>query len=349
MIGILEGMAEATAGISKGYFGNLSDTLQKRVPFIRAGYGLSAISKPMMGILIAPLWIFAARVMDRVGKGLRTGARDAMLSDESARENKAKVFGFHRSLDTLGAAIGPLLAMLFLWLYPEQYRWLFILAFIPGLVAVALSFLLKDKPATLPVQRSSPSFFAFLSYWKKAPVAYRHLVIGLLAFMLFNSSDAFILLLIKDKGFSDTALIGFYVFYNVAYALLSYPAGVMADKIGMRVVLLAGLMFFAIVYGTLSFANSLGVLALVFFLYAMYAAAVEGISKALITNIAAEKDAATAIGFFTGFGSIVTLLSSTLAGILWIAFSPRAVFLFSACGVILVVIYFVIIFRKEKS
>jgi len=349
MIGILEGMAEATAGISKGYFGNLSDTLRKRVPFIRAGYGLSALSKPMMGILIAPVWIFTARAMDRVGKGLRTGARDALLSDESSRENKAKVFGFHRSLDTLGAAIGPMLAMLFLLIYPEQYRWLFIIAFVPGLVAVALSFLLKDKPATLPTTSQYPSFFAFLSYWKKSPAAYKRLVIGLLAFALFNSSDAFILLLMKEKGFSDTMLIGFYVFYNVAYAILSYPVGAMADKIGLRIVLVAGLILFATVYGSLAFVNAFAIIVLIFFFYALYASAVEGISKALITNIAAEKDTATAIGFFTGFGSIITLLSSSIAGLLWIAFSPRAVFIFSACGVILVVIYFAFIFLKEST
>ena len=109
LIGILEGMAEATAGLSKGYFGNLSDHSGKRVPFIRWGYTLSALSKPMMGLLIAPVWIFMARAFDRIGKGLRTGARDALLSDEATKETKARVFGFHRAMDTLGAAIGPTL------------------------------------------------------------------------------------------------------------------------------------------------------------------------------------------------------------------------------------------------
>ena len=116
LIGILEGVAEATAGLSKGYFGKLSDASGKRVPFVQVGYALSTISKPMMAMFIYPLWIFFARTIDRLGKGIRTGARDALLSDEAPAEVKAKVFGFHRSMDTLGAAIGPSLALLYLCL-----------------------------------------------------------------------------------------------------------------------------------------------------------------------------------------------------------------------------------------
>jgi sugar phosphate permease len=108
LIGVLEGMAEATAGLSKGYFGKLSDISGRRVPFVQMGYALSAISKPMMALFTAPLWIVFARTLDRLGKGIRTGARDALLSDEATPETKAKVFGFHRSMDTFGAVIGPL-------------------------------------------------------------------------------------------------------------------------------------------------------------------------------------------------------------------------------------------------
>ena len=118
LIGILEGVAEATAGLSKGYFGNLSDVRKQRVPFVRSGYVMSAISKPLMAIFTAPVWIFFVRTLDRFGKGVRTSARDAMLSDETTPEHKGKVFGFHRSLDTVGAAIGPIVALVFLWFYP---------------------------------------------------------------------------------------------------------------------------------------------------------------------------------------------------------------------------------------
>ncbi|MGZ5286000.1 MAG: MFS transporter, partial [Flavisolibacter sp.] len=118
LIGILEGVAEATAGISKGYFGKLSDTSGRRVPFVQIGYAFSAISKPMMAAFIHPLWIFFTRTIDRFGKGIRTGARDAILSDEATPRTKAKVFGFHRSMDTLGAVLGPALALLYLYYNP---------------------------------------------------------------------------------------------------------------------------------------------------------------------------------------------------------------------------------------
>ena len=345
LIGILEGMAEATAGLSKGYFGNLSDRSGKRVPFIRWGYMLSALSKPMMGLLIAPVWIFMARAFDRIGKGLRTGARDALLSDEATKETKARVFGFHRSMDTLGAAIGPTLALLFLSFYPGQYRWMFILAIIPGIAAVSLILSFKGKRESRRLlQKVRTPIFGFLSYWKSSPGSYKVLVAGLLAFTLFNSSDAFLLLILKEKGFSDTALIGVYIFYNVSYALLSYPLGALADKIGLKIVLLGGLLLFVVVYGSIGFVSAPGLILVIFFLYGLYAAAVEGISKALITNIVDNKDTATAIGFYTGFGSLATLIASSLAGFIWMAFSPGILFLFSATGVFCVVIYLALVF-----
>ncbi len=120
LIGILEGVAEATAGLSKGYFGKRSDASGKRVPFVQAGYTLSAISKPMLAFFVYPLWIFFSRTIDRLGKGLRTGARDAILSDEAVAETKGKVFGFHRSMDTMGAVLGPLFALIYLILSPGK-------------------------------------------------------------------------------------------------------------------------------------------------------------------------------------------------------------------------------------
>jgi sugar phosphate permease len=186
LIGILEGVAEATAGLSKGYFGKLSDSTKKRVPFVQVGYALSAISKPMMAVFIFPIWIFFARTLDRIGKGIRTGARDALLSDEATPETKGKVFGFHRSMDTLGAVLGPALALLYLYFYPEDYKTLFYIAFLPGLLAIGATFYLKDKNKTIRTEQLKISFFSFLNYWKESPAKYRKLVVGLLAFTLFN-------------------------------------------------------------------------------------------------------------------------------------------------------------------
>jgi Sugar phosphate permease len=347
LIGLLEGLAEATAGISKGYFGNLSDKLGKRVPFIRLGYGFSAISKPMLAFWIHPLWVFGARTLDRLGKGLRTSARDALLSDEAKPENKGKVFGFHRSMDTLGAAIGPVVALVYLLFFPNQYKWLFIIAFFPGIIGVALTFSVKDKNKHQVIEKQSVSMFTYLKYWRVAKPEYKKLVIGLLFFTLFNSSDAFLLLSLKEKGFSDTSMIGFYIFYNLCYALLSYPMGMLADKIGLKRVLIFGLVLFAFVYGSISFVSATVWVGMVFFAYGLYASATEGISKALITNLSNAKDTATAVGFYSSFSSIFALLASTLGGILWFTFSSTTMFLASAIGVIVVVGYFFWVFRAS--
>ncbi len=229
LIGILEGVAEAAAGLSKGYFGNLSDNLGKRVPFVRIGYLLSAVSKPMMAVFIYPVWIFFARTVDRFGKGIRTGARDAILSHETTAENKGKVFGFHRGMDALGAVLGPLLALLYLYYNPADYKNLFLIAFIPGAAAVLFTFFLKDKKNESAESGKSIHFFSFLNYWKKSPKVYRKVVIGLLIFTLFNSSDVFLLLKLKETGITHSFILGIYFFYNLFFSSFSFPAGIIAD------------------------------------------------------------------------------------------------------------------------
>jgi len=338
LIGLLEGFAEATAGLSKGYFGNLSDKTGRRMPFVRFGYLLSAISKPMMAAFTWPWWIFTARTTDRLGKGIRTSARDALLSDETTRENKGRVFGFHRAFDTMGAAIGPILALIYLSLWPGQYKWLFVIAFLPGLIAVAITFLIKEKPK-VPNGNSKPGFFSFLSYRHKAPLPYKLLVAGLLAFTLFNSSDAFLLLGLKAGGLSDTQMIGFYIFYNLVYALVAYPIGILADRFGLHRTLITGLLVFAMVYLGMGFAAQMWHYGMLFLLYGVYAAATEGVSKALITNISQKEDTATALGFYNALASVLTMLSSTLAGLIWYNFGPTTMFMVSGIGVLCTAVY----------
>ncbi|MEO6903902.1 MAG: MFS transporter [Bacteroidia bacterium] len=347
LIGILEGVAEATAGLSKGYFGKRSDTSGRRVPFVQIGYALSAISKPMMAVFIYPLWIFFARTIDRFGKGIRTGARDAILSDEATAKTKGKVFGFHRSMDTLGAVIGPALALVYLYYFPHDYKTLFLIAFIPGLLAVLTSFFLKDKRKTEISTRVTTPFFSFLSYWKNSPIEYKKLVVGLLAFTLFNSSDVFLLLKAKQSGLEDTLVIGIYIFYNLIYALFSFPIGIIADKVGLKTIFVMGLTLFSIVYFGMSLNANLYLFFGLFFLYGIYAAATEGISKAWISNITDKKDTATAIGTFAGLQSICTMVASSLAGLIWFEFGATTTFLITAIATIVVVLYILTIPRPE--
>lgn len=348
LIGILEGVAEATAGLSKGYFGKRSDLTQKRVPFVQIGYTLSAISKPMMAFFVYPLWIFFARTIDRMGKGIRTGARDALLSEEATNQTKGKIFGFHRSLDTLGAVLGPSLALVYLHFYPEDYKNLFYIAFLPGLLAISVSFFLKEKKEIPKIEKKTSSFFSFLQYWKTSPKMYRKVVIGLLAFTLFNSSDVFLLLKAKESGLSDTIVIGIYIFYNLVYALFAFPLGILADKIGLKKMLVFGIGVFSVVYLGMGLYQSIPVYIVLFSLYGIYAAATEGVSKAWISNISDQKDIATAIGTYSAFQSICTMLASSLAGLIWYQFGANATFFLTGLTSILILFYFVLMTKESK-
>jgi len=349
LIGILEGVAEAVAGLSKGYFGQMSDRKGARVPFIKTGYGLSAIAKPLLVIFTFPVWVFFLRTIERLGKGIRTSARDAFLSDQTTKEHKAKVFGFHRSMDTLGASIGPVLALAFLYFLPGQYKFLFLLSFLPGIFALSLTFQLKEKKVQPKTSKEKFTFFSFINYWKIASRDYKFLIIGLLIFALFNSSDVFLLLALKTKGYTDTQMILFYIFYNTIYALFSYPVGILADKLGLRKTLLTGIFLFVIMYSLFGFATGTIFIGGLFLLYGIYASATEGISKALITNISNQQDTATAIGFYNSFLSISALLASSIGGFIWYTYSPKAMFLFSGIGAFLAFLYLFFVFFKFRS
>ncbi len=339
LIGVLEGFAEATAGLSKGYFGNLSDNTGKRLPFVQIGYLFSAVSKPMMALFTYPLWVFLARTIDRLGKGVRTGARDALLSDEATPETKGRVFGFHRSMDTLGAVLGPLLALVYLAYRPNDYKTLFYIAFFPGVISIAFTLLIKEKQNKQSIQKPKTGLLDFVKYWKASPATYKKLVAALLVFTLFNSSDVFLLLKIKEAGLNDTTVIGTYIFYNLIYAISSYPLGVLADRTGMKKILVSGLILFAIVYLGMAYAESQLVFLVLFFLYGIYAAATEGIAKAWITNICQKNNTATAIGTYTAFQSLATLLASSLAGLIWFYVGASTTFLSSGIMALVVAIY----------
>ncbi len=343
LIGVLEGVAEAVAGLSKGYFGKLSDHSGRRMPFVQWGYTLSALSKPLMALFITPVWVFFVRTIDRFGKGLRTGARDAILSDEATPQTKGKVFGFHRSMDTLGAVIGPVLALIYLQWHPEDYRTLFLIALAPGILAVICSLLLKDKSKGSVVETGKITFFSFLQYWKESPVLYKKLVTGLLLFTLFNSSDVFLLLKVKQSGLNDSQVISVYIFYNLVYAVFAFPIGIVADKLGLKKIFLLGIFLFAVVYLGMAYVSSQYLFYGLFFLYGIYAAATEGISKAWISNITDKKDTATAIGTFAGFLSIATMLASSLAGLIWYQFGAGVTFLLSAIAALIVLFYLALI------
>lgn len=343
-IGIIEGVAEAVAGITKSYFGNYSDRLQSRIPFVRSGYILSSIAKPMLILFRNPGWVLFSRTTERLGKGIRTGARDAILSAESDPADRGKVFGFHKSMDTLGAALGPVVALIYLEYFPGRYEALFLIAFLPALFGSALTFLIKEPKIKTSV-RERPSLKDSFTYWSRSGVSYKKLIAGLLLFTLFNSSDAFLLLKMKKEGLSDTWVLSIYIFFNLVSAALSYPAGMIADKAGMKKILITGMLLFSAVYLGMGYSTELWHFFVLFGIYGFYTAMTDGISKAWITVVSDKSKIASAIGFYTGAASIVTLVASSAAGVIWTHVSAQAVFLFACLGSLFTVAYFVLVVK----
>ncbi|MBL0953281.1 MAG: MFS transporter [Leptospira sp.] len=347
-IGFLEGVAEFVAGYSKGYFGNLSDIQGKRVPFVRFGYALSAISKPLLAISRLPYLVFFSRTMDRIGKGVRTGARDALLSEETTSSSKAQIFGFHRSFDTLGAVIGPSIALIFLAIYPNQYVYLFYLAIVPGFISIGLTFLLKERENQTKQKGKTTSLFSYLSYWKQTNSNYRKLVFGLLVFALWNSSDVFLILKAKEVGLTDTTVIGIYIFYNLVYSIFAYPFGILADRFGLKRMFLFGIFMFILVYWIMGTFQTVVWIVCAFFLYGLFASATEGIGKAWISNLVPSEEVGTAIGMFTGLQSFATFFASLIAGWIWFTFGAGVTFLVTGMFALLVWMYLKFIPISER-
>jgi len=340
VVGIIEGIAEFIAGLLKGYFGNLSDKVGKRSVFIVIGYGLSAIAKPLPGIFQNIPTVLFSRVADRTGKGIRTAPRDALLGSHS-NGNSGAVFGFHRGMDTLGAAIGPAAALVLLYYFPDNFQLIFLLAFVPSAIAVLFTILVKDKPI-----ESKPGIRKnYSSFWKSAPKSYKKLLVLITIFSLVNSSDVFLILKSRDISDSSTLAIFGYIFYNLVYAAASYPLGGLSDKYGKKKIFSLGLLIFSLVYFGFALVPEIELIWLLFALYGIYAASTEGISKAWISDLIPDEQRGSAMGLLTMLSSFSVMLGSFLTGILWDQFGSAIPFLLSAA--VSLVIALLVFFQKE--
>jgi MFS family permease len=325
VVGIIEGVAEVIAGLLKGYAGNVSDRICKRSIFIVIGYGVSAIAKPLPGLFPAVSAVVISRSSDRVGKGIRTAPRDALLGSYS-EGNSGAIFGFHRGMDTLGAVFGPLLAIFLLYLFPDNFQLIFLAAFVPSMIAVFFTLFVKDKKNP-PTKRSRGNY---LDFWSSAPGQYKRLLILITIFSFANSSDVFLIL--KSNFVSDSyilAILG-YVFYNLIYALFSYPLGKFSDRLGKNIVYGGGLFIFSLVYFGFAFITETFFIWILFSLYGIYSAATEGVSKAWVSDLVPDEVRGTAIGLLTMLSSFAIMLGSFAAGFLWDEFGSTVPFLISA-------------------
>ena len=325
VVGMIEGIAEVTAGLLKGYFGNLSDKVGKRSIFVVIGYAISTLAKPLPGIFQNIPTVLISRVSDRVGKGVRTAPRDALLASYSDG-NSGAVFGFHRGMDTLGAAIGPIFALVLLYFFPNNFQLIFLIAFIPSAIAVFFTLLVKDKQHTVKPKSDKN----YLEFWKSAPKEYKRILFLVTVFSLVNSSDVFLILKSKDISNSGMLAIFGYVFYNLIYAGASYPLGKVSDKYGKQKVFSFGLMVFSVVYFGFAFVDNIDLIWILFAFYGIYAASTEGVSKAWVSDLIPSEQRGSAIGLMTMLSSFAIMFGSFITGVLWDQFGSQIPFLISA-------------------
>lgn len=337
--GLIEGIAESTAALLKVWSGRLADRLERRRPLIVAGYGLSGVAKPLLALVTSWPQVLALVVLDRLGKGIRGSPRDALLADSTPIAYRGKAFGFHRALDTLGGAFGPLLALSVLVLHGQEptgptlvdagvFRQLFALTAIPGALAVLVLLIFlreqRRRPAPATGERAARAPLAALGrpFWLFTGIA--------TLFALGNPSDAFFFLRAISLQSWLEGLPLVYFGYNVVYAALATPFGMVSDRVGRLPLLLAAYLAFALVYLGWSQASQGWQIYVLFLLYGVYAAAGEGVARALVVDLVPGARRGQALGWFNGLTGLATLPANLLAGWIWSRYGPGSTFLLSA-------------------
>jgi MFS family permease len=340
-VGLIEGIAELTASFLKGWAGHASDRLGKRRVFIWSGYLLSTLSKASIGLAQGWGGVLLARSLDRVGKGVRTAPRDALIAEAVPKSQLGWAFGIHRGMDTLGAVIGPLLALGLLEIWGEgRLRDFYFLALIPGTVAVALCFVLPDRAVSTSRAGRAPVRFGV----EGLPRRYFLFLIGWGIFSFANSSDAFLLLSVQGNGNSLGRVVLMYCLFNLVYALSSPILGGLSDRFGRLRMMKLSLLFFALIYFGFGRAWNPWLL---FSLYGLFMGMSEGVGKALVAEMVPEgRDldlGASAQGWFGLVTGVASLGASLTAGLLWDQIGPSAPFIYGSCGALLAFIVFVMV------
>jgi MFS family permease len=320
----VDGVAQATQNIVQGISGWLSDKLQKRKPIALVGYLLAAIAKPLTGLATAWPGVLGARFLDRLGAGLRSAPRDALIASSVPEEHRGKAFGLEGIGDNLGACLGPLLAVLLLIALHVDMRWIFYLAFIPGLLAFFMVLLVQERIVAVAAKsRIDVNLQQF-------PKAYWKYLLATALFGIGNSSNAFLILRTKDLGASVEATILIYAGFNLVAALISYPAGFFSDRWGRRNVLLGSFIIFFVAYLGFALVQNLVLIALLFFFYGLYQGIFRAVGKAFASDFVPEHLRASAVGWYSASIGLLQLVASVVAGLLWDRIGHTAVFAYGA-------------------
>jgi MFS family permease len=334
IIGLIDGIAETTASLVKIYSGALSDRLGKRKTITVIGYALSTISKPFLYFAVTWEWVLGVRFSDRVGKGIRTAPRDALLADSAKSDQRGLAFGLHRAGDTAGAFIGLGIAALIIWLTQSgtaeltrhTFQIVVLASIIPAVLAVVVLALgVKEVAAARKDNNGLPSLS-----WKAFDKRFRAFLVVVIIFTLGNSSDSFIVLRGQDRGLSVLQIMGMLMTFNAVYSLLAGPLGSLSDRVGRRRLMLVGWTIYGLVYLGFAVSHTGAQIWVLFGLYGIYYALTEGVAKALVADIVPQEQRGTAYGLFNAAIGFSALPASLIAGILWQAISPAAPFVFGA-------------------
>lgn len=340
-LGIVEGAADATSSVLKVVSGRWSDRLGARKPIVIVGYTLSSLVRPFIAITSTWAHVFAIRVIDRVGKGLRSSPRDAMLASLAPPGERGRVFGYHWAMDHAGAAVGPLLATIFLYFSPDDYRLLFALTIVPGALAVITLVRVPEaidtpegvsprgdsrREDSLPADSpggDGPS-------GRSIPKPLKKYLWIFAIFTLGNSSDAFLLLQLSHAGVPLMGLTLLWSAQHAIKALITMRGGMLSDRFGRRTLIISGWIIYAVVYAGFAFSQSVVALIAWFLLYSTYSAAVEGSEKALVADLTPESLRATAFGWHAAVQGFGALAAGVFFGVLWQFFGAPVAFLSGA-------------------
>jgi MFS family permease len=342
-VGIVEGAAEATASLLKVFSGYWSDKIKKRKPFVLFGYSLSSITKPLFALAHAWPAVLFVRIFERIGKGLRTAPRDAIVAESCDECVRGKAYGFHRAMDGIGSVLGAVFA--FLLLPVLGFRKIFLLGFVPAIIGALVVLFVKEKkqPSVMEVERIKLRVSI-----RALPMNLRLFIAVATVFSVGHFGYAFLLLRSKGIGFSDQNAILLYALFYVVYALCSVPSGMLSDKVGRKPVLMVGYSIFALCAIGLAFISSRHTIFVFFAVYGLSFAMFDGAQRAFVVDLAPPHLKGTALGTFHTAIGLVALPGGFIAGLLWDKINPIATFLYGFILSLLAVTLFAFVKAKEK-
>jgi len=346
LIGLIEGIAESLASLLKVFSGYITDKFGKKKPIAFIGYAAGLVYK--VALILAGSWggVLGARVIDRVGKGIRTAPRDVMVCDSADGNNLGKAFGVHKALDMAGSAIGIFISYLLLEKAGKTaaYKELFAISIIPAILGLLMFFFIKEKRTHEDAKKREP----FWQNIKKLDGQLKLYLFVAFLFTLGNSSNAFLLLRAKSVGFDDNNVILLYLIFNLTASILSIPLGRLSDRVGRKKLLVAGYIVFSAVYLGFAFASSQFTIVIVFVLYGFYSAMITGVERAFIAEISPVDLKGSMLGLHSTIVGIALLPSSVIAGFLWVRFGASSPFLFGSVMSLLAA-FILLLFMKNGT